>query len=403
MAEEATVDPRTLALREKLHSLNAIYPDEYVIVATAATMEELDEIPRVIIFKDAPPAETAKRLLNLLSTPTGDTENSWRLMDGYVKELRKFMKAEYEKRPNDYRPYRALGDLFSLTVNRKRCKIIFDRTRVRLGGATDMIGFMNMLFEEKIPQELQKVTEVLSKLNETAGAVCRQHPDGYAEEKVREATTEVFVKKRTVYFEGFSRKLRQEFAALALWEHEQNKYRLEGRADFKPVTQLKFSAFDTIGGGMLTECAEEGVQESVMCVILVGDGFGDASKMMAEAAYKEATESGKPLLVLVKPKRNADHPQYAEQFIKSVDPKYVQHYRTAKELVEKVAYYHSRLVDGRLDLNEIESRWQTARRKALQDFGIAERAPTDPSLKMLRGVTMTKTALAERKPEKLKT
>ena len=137
----------------------------------------------------------------------------------------------------------------------------------------------------------------------------------------------------SVYFNGMSDGLKPELQAITSFAQENNDRALGEKDGSIIVPVFRKTNWGTCG--LIWEISLEGVLRNHMYVEPVGNGFGEASFKMATCAYEGARQLGKPTLVLVKKKREANHPEFARRFLMDVKRKDIEYYQTPEQFVEK--------------------------------------------------------------------
>jgi hypothetical protein len=184
------------------------------------------------------------------------------------------------------------------------------------------------------------------------------------------------VRMRKVTFGGFGA-IEKEIAALNENIRGDNARALEmGREG--ELIMPGFLKEDSHCGGLLVDNAKNFVEGSALHVEVIGDGFGDASYAMAVASLERAKELGIPIFACVKEKRKANHPVYAEKFLKLVDPANIRKYKEVYELTRVVEAIYQVTFTGVPTHEEQHQQWREARAELVaKTFGRDELLRTD--------------------------
>lgn len=150
-----------------------------------------------------------------------------------------------------------------------------------------------------IRNAIERTRKVFTKRDELVGKVC--------------------LPVKIVYFGGISKKLSPEISQIKEDIRRDNVSRIVHYLDGpRHVILPVFFKDDQLLGGLLSDQSEVLASLSDAYIELIGDGFGDTSKYLAETAYKKAQELNIPTKILIKTKRKAENPQHALNFLKSI-------------------------------------------------------------------------------------
>ncbi len=368
------MDNNILEVWEKLEAMKAPYEKRDIALALWADVACQRELPRVVVFKDEGPEEVAKKLTFMMRTPTGKTENQLPGMAGYVRQLGKILGDQgHSGASAGFVTCNVLGE----ALGKRDWRIYVDEGRNYIQYSDAITRALQEQFgQEWIGKARKKVPEFFKFLD--AGERVAERVGAHRLEVKPETVARGVrqVKMRRITFGGFGA-IEKEIAALNENIRGDNARTLE-MGDGEELIMPGFLKEDTHAGGLLVDNAKNFVEGSALHVEVIGDGFGDASYAMAVASFGRAKELGIPIFACVKEKRKANHPVYAERFLKLVDPAHIRRYKEVYELTGQVEAIYQVTFTGVPTHEEQHQQWRDARAELVaKTFGRDELLRTD--------------------------
>jgi hypothetical protein len=363
------MDNNVLEVLEEFQKIKAPYGKEEVALAFWASVAGHEDTPRVLLFKGETPKAVAEKLTRMMRTQTGKTENQLPDMARYIKGLNTVLGRQgHSGASAGWVTLKVIAE----ALNTYDWRIYVDEGRAYIQYSDAITKALAEQFGnawmEKARKEEPKFFDFLRAMERTAEEI-----DGHVEE-VNPGTLAkgIFEKKiRRVTFGGFGT-IEKEVEALGESIRWNNAFALTRRSA-DTLIMPGFLKHDTIAGGMLVDSAREFVEGSALHIEVIGDGFGDTSYNMAVAAYERAKKLGIPIYAFVKKSRKANHPIWAEKFLKLVDPKNVRTYERPYEAVTEFEGIYQITFTGIPTYPEKHAEWREKRAALIaQTFGQTE-------------------------------
>lgn len=341
------------------------YDKNQVALAIYALTIHEENVPRVMIWNDDSVDVVVQKLDRMLMTPTGRTENQ---ISGIKKVINPVMNVLYKQDHTGATAQCAALGLVGRLAGKEKGTAYVDIARGFIQYQSGMFENLTEQFGKKFFSELDaKYPEFSRKLMAIRGLqsnveILGIHPGIHNEFDRTAAENVTQMPVRRIFFNGMSDGIEEERKNLADHIRRQNNYhnKFGDGAIVLPVF-IKWDVF----GGLLKDNARKGVRESSMYVEIVGDGFGDTSLLMAQAAYETAKSHKTPRLVLLKTKRKAKSLKYGEQFLNTVNSKDVVAYEKPYDTVQAFDDKYLKVFTGKMPSSEMLQIWQKRRKELL--------------------------------------
>jgi len=143
---------------------------------------------------------------------------------------------------------------------------------------------------------------------------------------------------KIVYFGGISKKLEPEKTEIkenVIYENT-NRFLIYPEEPNHIILPIFYGHF---ASGIIYENSETLASLSDAYIEIIGDGFGDTSKLLAETAYKKAKELEIPTKILIKEKRIANHSKHASNFLRKIPEDLKEKYKDHSDVAYKAEHF----------------------------------------------------------------